>query len=415
MRLRSIRAAAAFSLVSLPLSAQSFTPKRELKNLSPAAIDKLHALDLLTALPAGEWRFHAGDLPHGELPTLNDSSWPLVHTGSQAPKEAVWYRRVIEIPRTLHGYDITGSRISFQFSADANGPMPEILYFNGRRVALGDDLEPIVLTDSARPGDRILVAVKLLRTVDDKRFRDVIMTVTPPDASTRPNSRPDPQTLRAEAISAANILPNLPTPRPDLLPRVEQALAVIDTSALEASRQPAVANQRFDRQLRAAQSILEPLARPVQQSTIDLAGNSHIDAAWLWPRSETIDVVKRTFTTALQLMDEYPGYTFTQSAAQYTSWMADKYPALNDQIRQRIKEGRWEIVGGMWVEPDLNLPGGESTVRQLLVGQRYFKEQYGVTARIGWNPDSFGYNWQLPQIYKRSGMDYFVTQKSTLR
>jgi alpha-mannosidase len=110
-------------------------------------------------------------------------------------------------------------------------------------------------------------------------------------------------------------------------------------------------------------------------------------------------------------MNEYPDYTYTQSAAQYNEWMADKYPALNDQIRQRIKEGRWEIVGGMWVEPDLNLPGGESLVRQLLVGQRYFQQQYGVTARIGWNPDSFGYNWQLPQIYKRSGMDYFVTQK----
>ena len=110
-------------------------------------------------------------------------------------------------------------------------------------------------------------------------------------------------------------------------------------------------------------------------------------------------------------MDEYPGYTYSQSAAQYTAWIAEKYPQMNDQIRQRVKEGRWEIVGGMWVEPDLNLPDGESLVRQLLVGQRYFNQQYGVTARIGWNPDSFGYNWQLPQIYKRSGMDYFVTQK----
>ena len=110
-------------------------------------------------------------------------------------------------------------------------------------------------------------------------------------------------------------------------------------------------------------------------------------------------------------MNEYPDYTFTQSAAQYSEWMADKYPELNAQIKQRIKEGRWEIVGGMWVEPDLNIPDGESLVRQLLVGQREFQKLYGVTARIGWNPDSFGYNWQLPQIYKRSGLDYFVTQK----
>ena len=86
---------------------------------------------------------------------------------------------------------------------------------------------------------------------------------------------------------------------------------------------------------------------------------------------------------------------------------------MNEEINSRIKEGRWEIVGGMWIEPDLNMPDGESLVRQLLIGKRYFKDLYGVDVRIGWNPDSFGYNWQLPQIYKKSGVDYFVTQKMT--
>ena len=86
---------------------------------------------------------------------------------------------------------------------------------------------------------------------------------------------------------------------------------------------------------------------------------------------------------------------------------------MNAEIKQRIQEGRWEIVGGMWVEPDLNMPDGESLVRQLLVGKRWYKQAYGVDVRIGWNPDSFGYTWQLPQIYKKSGIDYFVTQKMT--
>ena len=91
-----------------------------------------------------------------------------------------------------------------------------------------------------------------------------------------------------------------------------------------------------------------------------------------------MDVVKRTFATALQLMYEYPGYTYTQSAAAYNEWMAQKYPDMNAEIAQRIKEGRWEIVGGMWVEPDLNMPDGESLVRQLLVGKRWYKQAYGV-------------------------------------
>ena len=282
-------------------------------------------------------------------------------------------------------------------------PCRQIIYFNGRRVALGDDLEPIVLFDPAKPGDKILVAVKLLHTVDEKTFAGVNLKIEPNATST---TRPNPDDIRIQCITAANILPALPTPRKDLLPKVEEAVAAIDIKALEAGDQSA-----FDASLRKSQDILSTLQPVLSQARIDLAGNAHIDAAWLWPRSETIDVVKRTFTTALQLMDEYPGYTYSQSAAQYTAWIAEKYPKMNDEIRKRVKEGRWEIVGGMWVEPDLNLPDGESLVRQLLVGQRYFNQQYGVTARIGWNPDSFGYNWQLPQIYKRSGMDYFVTQK----
>src|SRR3984957_68287 len=280
--------------------------------------------------------------------------------------------------------------------------MPEIIYFNGRRVALGDDLEPIVLFEPAKPGDKILVAVKLLHTVDTKTWSGVSLRIEQYPKL----GRPSPDDIRVQCIAAANLLPELPTPRKDLLPKVEEAVAAIDMTALAAGEQA-----KFDASLKKAQGILSELHPVLAQAKVVEDGNSHIDAAWLWPRSETIDVVRRTFTSALQLMQEYPDYVYTQSAAQYNEWIADKYPKLNDEIKQRIKEGRWEIVGGMWVEPDLNLPGGESLVRQLLVGQRYFQKEYGVFARIGWNPDSFGYNWQLPQIYKRSGMDYFVTQK----
>ena len=409
MRFRSTLCVAALSLAfTILLPAQSFTPIRELKNLSPGAMDKLHTLETLNALPPQNWRFHAGDLPHGESVLLDDSAWQSLpaptsqKTYIKSTKEAVWYRTTIEVPKTLHGYDLTGSRIWFQFRSTANGPMPEIIYVNGRRVALGDDLEPIVLTEPAHPGDKFLVAVKLLHTVDVKTWEGVNLRVEPSGDS----KRPDPNDIRVQVITAANLLPALPTPRKDLLPKVEAAIDAVDFKALAAANQTA-----FDASLRKAQSILAELHPVMAEANITLTGNAHIDAAWLWPRSETIDVVRRTFNTALQLMNEYPGYTYSQSAAQYTAWMADKYPDMNAEIKKRVQEGRWEIVGGMWVEPDLNIPDGESLVRQLLVGQRLFSKEYGVTARIGWNPDSFGYNWQLPQIYKRSGMDYFLTQK----
>ena len=359
-------------------------------------------LTLLGHLPDGAWKMHEGDVAHGEAVGLDDSGWETVKIPGTAPNDAVWFRQTYTVPETLYGYDLTGARIWFQFHAYANGPMPEILYFNGRRVALGDDLEPVVLFDEAKPGDKVTVAVKLLHTVDVKNIRAATMNIDFPE------NRPNPDDLRTEFLSGALLVPSLAAGDESKMDTLNGAIAAVDLKALDAADQ-----SKFDASLKDAQAKLEALLPLMQTMTWHLTGNSHIDAAWLWPWTETVDVVKRTFGTALQLMYEYPHYTYTQSAAQYNEWMAEKYPDLNDQIKRRIKEGRWEVVGGMWVEPDLNLPDGESLVRQLLVGKRWYQKNYGVDVQIGWNPDSFGYTWQLPQIYKKSGVDYFVTQKMT--
>jgi alpha-mannosidase len=364
------------------------------------AEDVVRALRHLTSLPADEWRFHAGDVAHGEAVSLDDSGWPMVRANSQAPNEAVWYRRVVEVPRDLNGYDLSGAKIWFQFQAYANGPMPQIIYYNGRRVAMGEDLEPIVLFDDAKPGDKVLVAVKLLHTVDQKTFAGANLKIDFSEA------RPNPSDLVQELESVALLTRSQWANSPSVKQQFDAAAEAVDLNALKRANQPV-----FDASLRKAQSALEKMRPELQGTEVRLTGDSHIDAAWLWPWTETVDVVRRTFTTALQLMDEYPQYTYTQSAAAYSEWVADKYPDDLKQIQDRVKQGRWEMVGGMWVEPDLNMPDGESLVRQLLIGKRYFKDKFGVDVRIGWNPDSFGYNWQLPQIYKKSGMDYFVTQK----
>ncbi|MFZ3217065.1 MAG: alpha-mannosidase [Candidatus Acidiferrales bacterium] len=390
---------AAFALLLATQVTRAQAPD-PLRDLPSSAREVMQQLSSLNAIPATDWKFHAGDVAHGEAPELDDSGWQTVSGNSHAPTEAVWYRRWIEVPKTLNGYDLTGTRIWFQFAAYANGPMPQIIYFNGRRVALGDDLEPIVLFDRAQPGERVLVAVKLLRTVDQKTFaRAVVHIAFAP-------SRPSPNDLLQEILSANALLPALGPAAPRVRKGLEAAAAAVDLEALQQARQ-----QTFDASLVRAQAELENIKGDLQQTSIRLTGNSHIDAAWLWPWTETVNVVRDTFSTALQLMDEYPQYTFTQSAAAYSEWMCQKYPGICEGIRERVKQGRWELVGGMWVEPDLNMPGGESLVRQLLIGKRYFREQFGVDVRIGWNPDSFGYNWQLPQIYKKSGIDYFVTQK----
>ncbi|HEX4756473.1 MAG TPA: alpha-mannosidase, partial [Terracidiphilus sp.] len=366
---------------------------------SRAVVDRLASLH---ELPAGTWKMHTGDVAHGEDTNLDDSSWQPIKIGEKAPNEAVWFRQTVQVPETLNGYDLSGARIWFAIDLNGNGPMPEIIYFNGRRVALGEDLEPVVLFDKAQPGEKVTVAVKVLHTVDTKTFRGVTMRIDSAEG------RPNPEDLREEFLSAAILLPSLAPGDAARESTLNDAIHAVDLGALDAHDQA-----KFDAGLKTAQTKLEALKPLLDKATYHLDGNAHIDAAWLWPWTETVDVVKRTFSTALQLMYEYPDYKFTQSAAAYNEWMADKYPDMNAEIAQRIKEGRWEIVGGMWVEPDLNMPDGESLVRQLLVGKRWFKQAYGVDVRIGWNPDSFGYTWQLPQIYKKSGVDYFVTQKMT--
>jgi alpha-mannosidase len=140
-------------------------------------------------------------------------------------------------------------------------------------------------------------------------------------------------------------------------------------------------------------------------------GHSHLDAAWLWTFSETIEVFHDTCEAILKLMEKYQHFCFCQSSAQYYKWLEEKYPQTFEKVKRRVKEGRWEIVGGTWVESDGNLPSGESLVRQFLYGKRYFKEKFDVDVKIAWMPDSFGYAWTLPQIMKKSGMEFFVTQK----
>lgn len=145
--------------------------------------------------------------------------------------------------------------------------------------------------------------------------------------------------------------------------------------------------------------------------TISAIGHAHIDLAWLWPIRETIRKGARTFSTALAMMERYPDYIFGASQPQLYEWMKVHYPALYERVKERVKEGRWEPQGAMWVESDTNVPGGEALVRQVLYGKRYFMQEFGQEMKTLWMPDVFGYTAALPQILSKSGVDYMMTQK----
>jgi len=157
-------------------------------------------------------------------------------------------------------------------------------------------------------------------------------------------------------------------------------------------------------------SILEaPAAGSAHR--ISAAGHAHIDSAWLWPLRETRRKVARTVANVLQLMDENDDFVYVMSAAQHWDWLRTDHPALFERAAKRVEEGRFVPIGGMWVESDTVLPGGEAMARQFVEGQRFFREHFGLQTRVAWLPDSFGYSGALPQIVRLAGIEYFLTQK----
>ncbi len=142
-------------------------------------------------------------------------------------------------------------------------------------------------------------------------------------------------------------------------------------------------------------------------------GHAHIDVAWLWTLGQTRRKAGRTFHTVLRLMEQFPAYHFTQSTPQLYDYVRQDYPELFEGIKQRVKEGRWETIGGMWVEADCNLSGSESLARQFLLRSIFFRQHFGPDAEspVLWLPDVFGYAWNLPQLIKEAGLNYFFTIK----
>ncbi len=148
-----------------------------------------------------------------------------------------------------------------------------------------------------------------------------------------------------------------------------------------------------------------------QREKVVCIGHTHIDCAWLWTLRQSREKVQRSFATACELMRLYPDFKFMSSQGLLYKYLKEEAPEVYSQVKQYVKEGRWEIEGSMWVEADCNLSSGESLIRQLVYGKRFFKEEFGVDTRVLWLPDVFGYSAALPQILRKCGVEWFVTSK----
>ncbi len=197
----------------------------------------------------------------------------------------------------------------------------------------------------------------------------------------------------------AKVLPEMPPRQRKILAGLNKAIDVYGEDPAQAA---------------AARGVLAPLlsARANASDAVSIAvGHAHIDTGWLWPVRESVRKCERTFSTQVSLLERYPDYVFGASAAQHYAFIKERHPALYEKIKAFVAEGRWEVQGGMWVEPDCNLISGESMVRQFLHGKNFFRDEFGVDVRNLWIPDVFGYSAALPQIMRQAGADYLLTQK----
>ncbi|HEY3607224.1 MAG TPA: glycoside hydrolase family 38 C-terminal domain-containing protein [Pseudonocardiaceae bacterium] len=215
---------------------------------------------------------------------------------------------------------------------------------------------------------------------------------------------PEVAELVTDVEVADQLMRALPTGdarRWELLRALDRAMDRLDLSAIATHAGKARAE------------LADVLSRPANASAhrISAVGHAHIDSAWLWPLRETVRKVARTTSNVTDLMDSHPGFVFAMSQAQQLAWMRDHHPSVFDRIRAAVAAGRFVPVGGMWVESDTNMPGGEALARQFVHGKRFFLDELGVETREVWLPDSFGYSAALPQLVRQSASEWFLTQK----
>lgn len=288
--------------------------------------------------------------------------------------------------------------------ADLSGP-EGLFYLNGQPYqGLDRNHIEILLTDSAEPGQRWKIEVEgytSARLERDYRVESTLLAV--------PDETAIALYYNAKvALEVAQTLAEEDYNRTRILGGLDEALLLVDwrgplSNEFRASL--AKANAQLE-------SRLYGKLRVGNQPRLMAVGHAHIDIAWLWALEQTRQKAARSFSTVLRLMERYPEYHFTQSQAQLYQFIQEDHPDLLTQIARRVAEKRWEPIGGTWVEMDCNITGGESLVRQFLLGIRLFEEHFGTTiSPVLWLPDAFGYSWALPQIIKRAGFKYFMTTK----
>lgn len=335
------------------------------------------------------------DFLHWSRCELNAKGHIAIPIGGQV----IWLAQQFVIPQDLQNYPLQGMTLRLALTWWAQDAK---IFVNGSLVQEGDLFDNstrVLLSPSVKSGEEIVVAVRLVSPNHDvgALTRSLCIYESASDAHFEPGFVADELAILQRYLEAF---------APEKLDTVAAAVAQIDWAALPDAQTFSLSLATLRQNL--IQTIDESL---IQQRHITLLGHSHLDMAWLWPISETWEVAQRTCESVLHLQQEFPNLIYCHSSPALYAWIEQHRPDLFAAIQQQVAFGRWDIVAGMWVEPDLNLINGESIVRQILYGQRYVEQKFGCLSTVVWLPDSFGFCATLPQFLKQGGIEYFVTQK----
>ena len=351
-----------------------------------------------------QWRYSSEDLPISALNISNCQPVQLNKKGYivwPAGHQVRWLVQKIIIPQQLQGYPLAGLSLRLKLTWWAEDAQ---IFLNNILVQQGDLFDSsarVLLTPSATPGAEITVALRLVSPGHDIGALMRSECVYERQEDNKNQSSIDPGFV-ANELTVLNKYWSAFEP---------EKLAYLATAITEINWKALAIAEVFEVSLQRVRTKLQPLAISIKERSFHLLGHAHLDMAWLWPVSETWDAAQRTFTSVLSLQKEFSELTFCHTSPALYAWIEEHLPDLFAAIQKAVKEGSWEVLGGMWIEPEVNLISGESLVRQLLYGQKYTQEKFGHTTKIAWLPDSFGFCWQLPQILQKSGIEYFVTGK----
>ncbi|MCL2884077.1 MAG: alpha-mannosidase, partial [Oscillospiraceae bacterium] len=345
-----------------------------------------------------------GDIPYAELP---NAAWEPFDGAKERwgrPDGNAWFRQTFVIPPEMDGKTVIYT-VHLTGNSGWCWGCPQVLaYVNGvANAGMGANHTDITLTQCAKAGDTY--TMELAGFINANAYSgqvDMKMLVAAANLKTRQ--------LYYDIHVPFDVSLNLPeddTRRLDIIRHLNHALSLVDFrlpigDELDKTLDAAIAYMKEEFYGKFCGSF---------ESLTTAAGHTHIDTAWRWQLFSTRKKVARSFSTALRWLEEYPEYIFMSSQPQLYQFLKEDLPDAYEKVKEMVAAGRWQPEGGMWVEPDTNIPSGESLVRQFLYGKKFFREEFGVDSRIMWLPDVFGYSAALPQIMKKCGIDYFMTTK----